>query len=446
LVSTKRDIGTNWSKNINGKTYTPVDAAAMILEEIKNNIGDEAECVITIPAYFNEKQREDTLKAAQKAGLKVLRLLTEPTAAAISYGLDKEKDQTIIVIDFGGGTFDVSLLEVKGNKFTTKAVDGNSHLGGDDIDNAIVEYLLEIIKDEHGEDLRNDNKARAVLKEYAEKAKIELAGRLKTEIYIPSVGKGLTVETELTRNQLKEMIEPILKEIVSKTNDVISSAGMDVDDINRFVLVGGSCKHPLVQEAVKDNFKEPYFSGNLDTIVSEGAAIVCATSGYMEEDTHPLDFKEVISHTIGESLLNPMTNRLFIRHVLTKNTEYPVKKVTVSFPVSISQTRLLNEIYRGESSEVYECKKLGELEINILPDAVGKETILQLTIFELDKNGTLHFSSAQILRSSPEYRELQSIITTNNYDIKDDIDFEPIDRFLTKHNIERKKIEIKAVV
>jgi len=446
LVSTKREIGTDWSKTIHGNQYTAVDAAKFILQEIKKHIDGDAECVITVPAYFNDDQTKDTLEAANQAGLKVLQLLKEPTAAAISYGLDKERDQMIIVIDFGGGTFDVSLLEVKGNKFDVKAVDGNSRLGGDDIDLAIVEFILAAIEDEHGVDLKNDTSVISRLKEYAEKAKIELATKQKTNIFIPDVGEGLSIETELTRNELKELIQPILDEIVYKTNEVISQSGFDIDDINRFVLVGGSCKHPLVQEVIKSNFKEPYFSGNLDTIVSQGAAMVCASLGHLDENKLPIEIKDVIAHSIGESLLN-INDELYVRQVLKKNTELPQKKVAISYPVRLDQKKIHNKIYRGESDQVNECVKLGDLLIDIIPEAVGVEKVMQFTIFELDKNGILHFSSAQVRPSSPEFSELLPIITDSNgiRNSKEFLDFDEIDSFLKKHNIERKTVKIEKV-
>jgi len=450
LISTKREIGTDWSKTINGKKYTAIDAASYILEEIKKNIGGSAECVITVPAYFNDDQRRDTFKAAEQAGLKVLRLISEPTAAAISYGLDKEKDQTLIVIDFGGGTFDVSLLEVKDNSFITKSVGGNDRLGGDDIDLAIVTFILDAIKDEHNVDLKSDDRVVASLKEYAEKAKIELATKRRTEIFIPEIKGGLSLELGLTRRKLKELIQPILDEIVTKTKDVIASSGLEPDDINRFVLVGGSCKHPLVQEVIKENFKEPFMSDNLDTIVAQGAAVVCASLGYVGEvDGLPLniEFKEVIAHSIGQLLLDEDTNKEYIRQVLKKDTNYPVKEVVFSFPVYLDQTKILNRIYRGESKKVEECTQLGELLVDIIPEAVGVEHTIQLTIFELDKNGILTFTSAQVRPSSPEFQDLKPIITTS-YDenvLKEVLDYSEVEQFLNRHNIERKVVTIDTI-
>ena len=440
LISTKREIGSSWSKTIHGRTYTAIDAAKYILLEIKKHIDDEAECVITVPAYFNEDQKRDTLLAAEQAGLKVLKLIPEPTAAAISYGLDKEKDQTLIVIDFGGGTFDVALLEVKDNSFINKAVDGNDRLGGDDIDFKITDFILEAIEDEHGVDLKDDPLVVASLKEYAEKAKIELATKRKTDIFIPAIKGGYSIEIELSRNELKELIQPILDEIVSKTKDVIQRSGMDVDDINRYVLVGGSCKHPLVQDVVKSNFKEPFFSGNMDTIVSQGAAIVCASLGYIDD----IIIKDVISHSIGQKLQDE-NEKLFIRKVLKRDTIFPIKKVALSFPVSIHQEKIMNEIYRGESSKVKDCTKLGDLLVDILPEAIGVEKVIQLTIFELDKNGILKFTSAQVMQSGSAFDELEPIITYDGERLKEFVEFDEIDRFLNKNNIERKTVTINTV-
>lgn len=449
LISTKREIGTNWSKTINGRKYTAIDSAKFVLEEIKKSIGGSAECVITIPAYFNDDQRRDTLKAAELAGLKVLRLISEPTAAAISYGLDKEKDQTLIVIDFGGGTFDVSLLEVKDNSFISKAVDGNDRLGGDDIDLAIVDYILDAIKDEHNVDLKSDATVVSSLKEYAEKAKIELATKRKTEIFIPAIKGGLSIELEFSRKELKELIQPILNEIVSKTKDVISSAGMDSDDINRFVLVGGSCKHPLVQEAIKENFKEPFMSGNMDTIVAQGAAAVCASLGYVGEDDGFPDeftFKEVIAHTIGKAYLDEK-GELFVKHVLLKNEQYPIKNVVVGFTSSPQQTQLRSTIYRGESSSVENCEELGDLLIDI-PSKFYGIGALNISIFELDENAILKFNIAQIVLESELFYKFEEILInpSNREEYKDFLDFDEVDRFLINNNITKKETIINTSI
>lgn len=467
LSSTKREIGTKskWTKKIDGKTYTPLDAARIILSYLKEQVEDVENVVITVPAYFEDDQRKQTLDAAKEAGLNVLRLLPEPTAAAISYGLNKEKDQTIAVIDLGGGTFDVSILEVVSNNFTVKAVDGNHRLGGDDFDNAIVNFLNNQIQEEFGKSLKKDQIAQQKLKEEAERVKIALATAKSDSIFISELAPGITIEIDkFTRVQFKELIQEHLNEIVEKTKDVIRQAKLTKDDINRFVLVGGSCKHPLVQEVIEEHFRKPYLSDNMDTCVAEGAAIVCnnlmtLTDDFSNEDQKDQDetgdgnniqsdlvFKDVVPHSLGIDMFDSSKSKLFFAPIILKNIEYPCKGAIMGYANSELQEEIIMKVFRGEDVDPKNNTYLGVIK-NIVPNKyLGEVVMAYAAIFELDENSILTFKSVEIPLTRPNEKIVEKL--TKNVDVKAGklgISWEAIDTLIQEHgyNVTEIKIESK---
>ncbi|MFQ5633051.1 MAG: Hsp70 family protein, partial [bacterium] len=309
--SVKRWMGDRKKKfKIYGSEYTPVQISSFILKKLtdaaQDEIGEKVEdVIITVPAYFTDLQKEQTRDAGKLAGLNVLRVIPEPTAAAIAYGLDKGKDQIIMVYDLGGGTFDVSILQVKGNKFHVLAVDGDSNLGGDDFDNAIVDYLLDKFKKKTGKDLKNDKSKEALvakqkLKEAAEKAKWELSEAKSTEILVPEIMESAIEET-LTLEKYNELIKPALDKTIKKIRAVLKEAGLKAGDINRVILVGGSTRNSAVKEIVSNEIKEPYTSEKVDEQVSHGAAILGSSLSSPEADYTPvqLDVIDLTAHSLG---------------------------------------------------------------------------------------------------------------------------------------------------
>ncbi len=443
LSSMKRHIGTDYTKKIQGHKYTPVEAACHVLSHLKEQaqsvLNDTIqEVVITVPAYFNEEQRKDTKKAAEKAGLDVLRLLPEPTAAAIAYGLNKEKDQTILVFDLGGGTFDVSILEVRNNNFIVKAVDGNSQLGGDDFDNAIVEYLNNWIEENTGQSVRGDQIAQQKLKEEAEKAKIDLAQAKSTEINIPGVIGGVDVEVErFTRKAFENLIEPYLTEIKTKTSDVIGKAGLSIDDINRIVLVGGSSKHPVIEQLVADNFKQPYRADDMDTFVARGAAIVCGS----QVTPGDLTFKDVIPHSLGVDMMSG--KKLVFVPILNRNTHYPSKSATLGMRQHKWQEEVHLTVFRGEDKEPSNNTKLGQLEMEISSQYRGQDIdVVVGCIFELDHDGILTFTAVEIPVTADTIADIQAIGTER--EANGTVSYDSMMSLINKHSFVTKKVEIKG--
>ena len=287
------------SINVEGKHYSPPEIAAMVLQKLKQSaedyLGSKVEkAVITVPAYFNDAQRQATKDAGKIAGLEVLRIVNEPTAAALAYGLDKKKDEIIAVFDFGGGTFDISVLEVGEGVVEVKSTNGDTHLGGDDVDEVLVGWIIDEFKKDQGIDLHNDKMALQRLKEAAEKAKVELSSAMETEINLPFITADAAgpkhLVTKLTRSKFEQLVEPILKKLMPPVEQAIKDAGLTAKDIEEVVLVGGSTRIPKVQEMVKDFFgKEPNKSVNPDEVVALGAAVQAGVLGGEKTDILLLD-------------------------------------------------------------------------------------------------------------------------------------------------------------
>jgi len=413
VSSCKRYMGDKHKAyRIGHKTLTPVNMATMILrkliESARQSLGDEIwDAVITVPAYFNEAQREDTRRAGEEAGLNVLRLMPEPTAAALAYGLDKGKDQTIMVYDLGGGTFDVSVLSVNGNRFDVKAVGGDSRLGGDDFDEILMAWANEHFRDETGLDLfrglnRETLLARQRLKEACETAKIELSESSSATIAVPDcLGKHL--ELEISRLEFNTLVAPLLHRTVQSMKAVLRDAGIRACDVDRVILVGGSTKSKLVQEVVTDEIKEPYVAERVDEVVAHGAAIMASTLFLPEEDSTPIEVTEVTGHTLGIDMLSDDKEVVF-RPIIARQTRYPCRRGFLGSTSREMQDQVDLHVFRGEETDPTQNVYLGELSLPIRePD---KDSLPIGAIFELDADGIIHFTAVQL----PRGQALQPII------------------------------------
>ncbi|MBN1779811.1 Hsp70 family protein [bacterium] len=402
VSSVKRFMGNRKKKfEIFGNVYTPVDISAFILKEMvahaEKKLGCEVrDVVITVPAYFNNNQKADTLAAGKKAGLNVLELIPEPTAAAIAYGLDKGKDQTLMVYDLGGGTFDVSVLKVEGNKFRVIAVDGDSQLGGDDFDLAIVQYLINQFHKKTGKDLagENDREARIVkqkIKEAAEKAKIELSQAQSTEILIPEV-MGTSINEELTRDQYNGLIQSYLDTTIEKIRSVLKEAGLTPDSIDRVILVGGSSYNTAVKEIVTREIKDPFISDRVDEEVARGAAVLAAALSMPEEDLVPIEVENVTAHSLGLRVTRGREVDRF-KELIHRQTPIPVTVAEQFTTFRDNQKSVEVYVFQGEEET---CSKNifigGFLLEGIPPQPAGKPKVR--VRFEMDKSDMLQVSAS----------------------------------------------------
>ncbi|MFE4354220.1 Hsp70 family protein [Peribacillus butanolivorans] len=412
VSSSKRFIGDKTKiYNIHSNKYTPVHIAEEILRKIKiessKYLGEEVtDAVITIPAYFTDEQREETRIAGELAGFRVLRLLPEPTAAAIAYGLDKERNQTIMVYDLGGGTFDVSILKVENNSFKVIAVDGDSRLGGDDFDQKIVDFLLKKLQNSgSSEKAEEGSLSFQRIKEAAEEAKKELSESDYTDISIPDVF-GSHIDEELNIHTFNTMIQPLLDRTVDKMNQVLQEAGLTKRDISRIILVGGSTRMKAVQEIVAANIKKPFIADNVDEIVAQGAAIMAANLSAPDIDKAPvpIEVQDVLSHSLGIALYDD-DDVYKVFHVIKKNTAIPCKGAEMSFTRYPYQKEVELPVYRTESRTPIMEEKIGELVMPVTPSASPSPVA---SIFDIDEDGILTFLSAEISRHSDLFQMYQS--------------------------------------
>ncbi|OVE35347.1 hypothetical protein CCZ20_21205 [Priestia aryabhattai] len=426
VSSSKRFIGdSNKQYHIHNKALTPVDIAQEILKKIKTEaskyLGEEVkDAVITIPAYFTDEQREATKKAGELAGFNVLRLLSEPTAAAIAYGLDKERNQTIMVYDLGGGTFDVSILKVEGNSFEVEAVDGDSLLGGDDFDEKIMNYLLSNVSNgASANQMSPGSLSMQRLKEAAEEAKKELSESDFTDISIPDIF-GTHIDEEVDVETFNKMIQPLLERTINKINEVLEEADLTKRDISRVILVGGSTRMRAVQEAVTQNIKKPYIADNVDEIVAQGAAIMAANLSAPSIDTAPvpIEVKDVTAHSLGIGFLSE-NDEYRVVHLIKRNTVLPCTGAEMGFTRYPNQKNVRMAVYRTNDTIPLDEHLLGELVLSVTPK---EEPVSVVALFELDNSGVLTFSSAELSPDSALFREYSQTEVINLRALKEMIE------------------------
>jgi molecular chaperone DnaK len=441
--SVKRHMGTDWNIEVDGKKLTAQEISARILMKLKRDaesyLGDKVtDAVITVPAYFNDAQRQATNEAGQIAGLNVLRIINEPTAAALAYGLDKdEDDHTILVFDLGGGTFDVSVLEIGDGVFEVKATSGDTNLGGDDWDQKVIDWLVEGFKNDHGVDLSKDRMALQRLKEAAEKAKIELSTVSETEVNLPFITATsdgpLHLQRKLARSEFQKLTEDLLERTRRPFDQAIKDAGVPVSAIDHVVLVGGSTRMPAVQELVKGlTGKDPHRGVNPDEVVAAGAAI---QAGVLKGDVKDILLLDVTPLTLGIETKGGVMTRM-----IERNTTIPTKRSEIFTTAENNQADVEIHVLQGERAMANDNKSLGKFRLTGIPPAPMGIPQIEVT-FDIDANGIVNVHAKDLATS----KEQKMTITGGTALAQDDIDrmVKDAEAYAEEDAVRREKVETR---
>lgn len=442
IASIKRDMGTDRKVKIENKNYTPQEISAMILQKLKADaesyLGEAVtEAVITVPAYFSDSQRQATKDAGKIAGLNVQRIINEPTAASLAYGIDREEDQKILVYDLGGGTFDVSILEIGDGVFEVLATNGNTRLGGDDFDEKVMNYIVSEFRKTSGIDISKDKMAMQRIKEAAEKAKIELSGMLQANINLPFITADATgpkhLDMTLTRAKFDELTADLVEKTVEPTKKAMADAGVTASDLKKIILVGGSTRIPAVQDKVKSlTGKDPFKGINPDECVAIGAAIQAGVIGGEVNDIVLLD---VTPLSLGIETLGGVSTRL-----IDRNTTIPTKKSQVFSTAADGQTSVEIHVLQGEREMASHNKTLGRFNLTGIPPAPRGVPQIEVT-FDIDANGIVHVSAKDLGTGN----EQKVTITASTNMSKEDIDkaVKDAEKFAEADKQEKEKVEIR---